>query len=105
MTTSIGDFVLPGFKDLALKVWTPIMSLVVALFTMIAFVIFQAKYTSDTFAFDYAIWVWIFFAIGFTPLCGYIMWHQTVKIMTGQVKPKNKAQRKSKKETQAIEAS
>ncbi|GAC41314.1 hypothetical protein [Paenibacillus popilliae] len=104
MTTSAGDFVLPGFKELALKVWTPIMSFVLFLFSMIAVVIFKAKDVSETFSFDFAIWVWIFFAIAFTPLCGYIMWHQTVKIMTGQAKPK-KIKTKKKKEIEATEVS
>ncbi|MDH6427294.1 MULTISPECIES: hypothetical protein [unclassified Paenibacillus] len=90
MNPTADQLVPTAVKDLALKVWTPIMSFIYFFFISIALVLFWANSASETFAFDVAIWVWLCFALSVAALSGYIMWYQATKIIKGTAKPKKR---------------
>ncbi|SDW30106.1 hypothetical protein [Paenibacillus sp. PDC88] len=70
-------------SQLALKVLTPIMAFTIIIFLGTGNFIFRAAETSQTFNFDAAFWTWLIVFLAFTPLCGAIMWFQSVKAING----------------------
>lgn len=70
-------------SQLVLKVLTPIMVFTLLIFSGTGYLIFKAKEVSETFNFDAAMWTWLIVCWAFTPLCGAIMWVQSVKAING----------------------
>lgn len=79
-------------SQLALKVLTPIMVFTLLIFLGTGYCIFKAPSIDPNFNFSSALWTWLIVCWAFTPLCGAIMWHQSVKAIG---KPKRKQNRNS----------
>jgi hypothetical protein len=76
--------------QLVLKVLTPIMVFTLLIFAGTGFLIFKAPEVSPTFNFNAAFWTWLIVCFAFTPLCGAIMWIQSVRAIKGPNKKKRK---------------
>lgn len=81
--------------QLIFKVLTPIMIFVLIIFGGTVYFIFLAQERSPSFNFNAAFWVWLVVCLGFTPLCGAIMWHQSVKAIGVKKKKSSKRTPKS----------
>lgn len=72
--------------QLALKVLTPIMVFTLLIFAGTGYLIFKAPEISPTFGFNTALWTWLIVCWAFTPLCGAIMWIESVRAIKGPAK-------------------
>jgi hypothetical protein len=86
LDAEIGKFI----TQLVLKVLTPIMVFTLLIFSGTGYLIFQAPEVSPTFDFDSALWTWLIVCWAFTPLCGAIMWIQSVRAIHGTARKKKK---------------
>lgn len=77
-------------SQLVLKVLTPIMVFTLLIFSGTGYLIFKAPSISPTFDFDSALWTWLIVCWAFTPLCGAIMWIQSVRAIKGSPQKKRK---------------
>ncbi|WP_433581362.1 hypothetical protein [Paenibacillus amylolyticus] len=68
-------------SKLLLQVLTPIMVVILLIFFGTGYLIFKAPSISPTFNFDLAFWSWLIVCWAFTPLCGAILWIQSVRAL------------------------
>ncbi|MCF2719316.1 hypothetical protein LWE69_19950 [Paenibacillus sp. UKAQ_18] len=92
-------------SQLALKVLTPIMVFTIIIFGGTGYFIAISRSISPTFDFDSALWTWLIVCWLFTPLCGAILWIQSVKAINSPQKSRKPRKRSNNNNRDVVNGS